>query len=222
MLPIVHGIDSYSAISTYHLTIKKPCTYAFLRSLDFWAGIWLPDCKCRSSTSFLTEHCKRFEWDLLEWYSLSWSSWWLLPRIQTKVSKIGSIDIRQGFLVWWMCLKPQYKLWERKSQKNGPTVLWRVRRLQLENKALKPSCHQGNSSERGSLQNLRRLPAHQAEDLDGLLKVVFGREYQKNKIWKPTRNRRYQKNTLLIIISRNSLSQVESGLQHMWSTSKHR
>ena len=30
-VPIMHAIDSCSARSKYHLTIKKPCMYAFLR-----------------------------------------------------------------------------------------------------------------------------------------------------------------------------------------------
>ena len=32
MTPIMHGIDSYSARSIYHLTIKKLCMYSFLQS----------------------------------------------------------------------------------------------------------------------------------------------------------------------------------------------
>ena len=31
-VPIMHGIDSYSARPKYHLTIKKPRMYTFLRS----------------------------------------------------------------------------------------------------------------------------------------------------------------------------------------------
>ena len=34
MVPIIDGIDSYLAKSKYHLTIKKSCMYAFLRSPD--------------------------------------------------------------------------------------------------------------------------------------------------------------------------------------------
>ena len=41
MIPIMHDIDSYSARSKYHLTIKNPCIYAFLQSPIF--GVWLPD-----------------------------------------------------------------------------------------------------------------------------------------------------------------------------------
>ena len=41
MLPIMHSIDSYSVRPKYHLTIKKPCMYAFLRSLDF-SGVGYP------------------------------------------------------------------------------------------------------------------------------------------------------------------------------------
>ena len=33
MLPIIHGIDSYSARSKCYLAIKKPCMY---KKPDFW------------------------------------------------------------------------------------------------------------------------------------------------------------------------------------------
>ena len=35
MLPIMHGVDSYSVSSKYLLTIKKPCLYAFYGPPDF-------------------------------------------------------------------------------------------------------------------------------------------------------------------------------------------
>ena len=67
----------------------------------------------------------------------------------------------------------------------------RFRRLQFKNEALKPSCQKENTSERESFQSLRSLPAQEAEGFGRPSKLtIFGRQYQKNRILKPTINRR--------------------------------
>ena len=51
-------------------------------------------------------------------------------------------------------------------------VYWfrRFRRLQLKSEALKPSCHEENTSER---ESFRSLPAKEEEGLEGLLSLPF-------------------------------------------------
>ena len=74
------------------------------------------------------------------------------------------------------------------SQENGHADFGRFHRLQLKNEALKLSCHKENTrilskSAKSSSSRSRRSGRPSKPN-------VFGRQYQKNRILKPTKNRR--------------------------------
>ena len=91
-----------------------------------------------------------------------------------------------------------------RSRKNGPSDFGRFRWLQLKIETLKPSCHKENTSEQYSLLSKSVKPSSSRSRRFGKPSkpTVFGKQYQKNRIFKPTKNvrqpaekRRYQKNT---------------------------